>query len=588
MKSNPEVIELDEADLESKLDQIEAVMGVDMARPFRLLLRWYVYLLGLLREKKLSIRRLQKMLFGASTERTSSVLSSAAKSSGQAEDRSAANPADLPAGPQETPPTADHPGRGSDSASDPRAVRRRRPGHGRIPASAYTGCAKVVVTHALLRPGDDCPHCGSGTVYRQSRWSPVVRLKGQPPVTGQVYQLERLRCETCGDIFTAELPKEAGPGKYDASVPAVVATLRYGEGMPWNRLGRMQQLAGVPLPASDQWELVRDAAQQGPRDVHQHLVELAAQGELVHNDDTTMRVLELMEKTKRQQPLLEEDPERRGVFTTGVVSVDAGRPDIVLFFTGPHHAGENLRSLLEARSAELPPPIQMCDALSRNMPHDLRVIVANCLAHGRRNFVDVVRDFPAEVQYVLESLKQVYQTDAEAKTQHLSPDERLRMHQQQSSPVMDELHRWLKAQFDEKLVEPNGSLGAAISYMLKYWEKLTLFLRVPGAPLDNNVCERALKMAIRHRKNSLFYKSQRGAGVGDLYMSLVHTCYASGASPVDYLTELQRNHERVRVAPGDWMPWNYRAQRVAVESEANRGRGPPCEGSLPDARSPCD
>jgi len=586
MKSHPEVIELDEADLQSKLDQIEAVMGVEMAQPFRLLLRWYACLLGLLREKKLSIRRLQKMLFGASTERTSRVLSSAAESSRQVDDPSAENSADHPARPQETSSTDDDHGRGGDLASDHHAP-RRRPNHGRIPASDYTGCAKVLVTHASLCPGDACPHCGSGTVYRQPRWSPVVRLKGQPPVTGQVYQLERLRCGECGVLFTAELPEEAGPDKYDPSVAAVVATLRYGEGMPWNRLQRLQELAGVPLPASDQWEQVRDAAEQGPRDAYRHLVGLAAQGDLVHNDDTTMRVLELMEKTKHQQPLLEEDPERRGVFTTGIVSVAQGRPDIVLFFTGPHHAGENLRTLLEARSAELPPPIQMCDALSRNMPDDLRVIVANCLVHGRRNFVDVVKDFPAEVKYVLECLKKVYQVDAQAKEQHLSRDERLRLHQQQSGPVMDELHRWLKAQFDEKLVEPNGSLGAAISYMLNHWEKLTLFLRVPGAPLDNNVCERALKMAIRHRKNSLFYKNQRGADVGDLYMSLVHTCYSSGVSPVDYLTELQHHHERVRAAPGNWMPWNYRTQ-LAPAPELNRDRGPPCNGALSDARSSRD
>ena len=93
-------------------------------------------------------------------------------------------------------------------------------------------------------------------------------------------------------------------------------------------------------------------------------------------------------------------------------------------------------------------------------------------------------------------------------------------------------------------------------------------------------------MAIRHRKNSLFYKTQRGADVGDLYMSLVHTCYASGASPIDYLTQLQRNHERVRAAPGGWMPWNYRAQLVATESEPDRDRGPPCDGMLSDARAP--
>jgi transposase len=586
MKSNPEVIELDEADLESKLDQIEAVLGAEMAQPFRLLLRWYACLLGLLREKKLSIRRLQRILFGASTERTSSVLSSAAESSGQIADTSAENSADHTARREETPSTAEDSRDDGDSASGRPDPRRHRPNHGRIPASDYTGCAKVVVTHASLRPGDACPHCTSGTVYRQSRWSPVVRLKGQPPITGQVYQLERLRCGECGEIFTAELPEEAGAEKYDASVAAVIATLRYGEGMPWNRLQRLQELAGVPLPASDQWEQVRDAVEQGPRDVYRHLAALAAQGDLMHNDDTTMRVLELMEKTKRHQPLLEEDPERRGVFTTGIVSVAQGRPDIVLFFTGPHHAGENLRTLLQSRSQELPLPIQMCDALSRNMPEGLRVILANCLAHGRRNFVDVVNEFPAEVRYVLECLKKVYQTDAQAKKQQVSPDDRLRLHQEQSKPVMDELHRWLTAQLDDRLVEPNGSLGGAISYMLKHWEKLTLFLRVPGAPLDNNACERILKMAIRHRKNSLFYKTQRGADVGDLYMSLVHTCYSSGASPIGYLTELQRNHERVRAAPGDWMPWNYRAQLVATESGLDRGLSLPCDGPLSDARAP--
>lgn len=583
MKSNPEVIELDEADLESKLDQIEAVLGAETAQPFRDLLRWYTCLLGLLREKKLSIGRLRKWLFGASTERTSSVLSSAG-SSGQGENTSAEDAQDPAACHGETPSTDGNEGHGSDCPRDERAGRRRRPGHGRIPASAYTGCAQVVVTHGSLHPGDGCPHCSGGTLYRQLHWSPVVRLKGQAPITGKVYQLERLRCGDCGDVFTAELPAEAGPQKYDPSVPAVVATLRYGEGMPWHRIQRLQKFAGVPVPASDQWEQVRDAVEQGLRVAYEHLIGLAAQGDLVHNDDTGMRVLELTEKLKRQEPLLEEDPERRGVFTTGIVSVAEGRPDIILFFTGPHHAGENLRSLLEARLEDLPPPIQMCDALSRNMPDGLRVVLANCLAHGRRNFVDVVEYFPSEVKYVLECLKKVYQTDAEAKEQQLSPEARLKLHQEQSGPVMDELHRWLKAQLDEKRVEPNSSLGDAISYMLKHWKELTLFLRVPGAPLDNNVCERALKMAIRHRKNSLFYKTQRGADVGDLYMSLIHTCYSSGASPVDYLNELQCNHERVRAAPGDWMPWNYREQLGATQAEPDRRRGPPGAVASADAR----
>ncbi len=114
-------------------------------------------------------------------------------------------------------------------------------------------------------------------------------------------------------------------------------------------------------------------------------------------------------------------------------------------------------------------------------------------------------------------------------------------------------------QIEGKHVEPNSSLGQAINYMLKHWKKLTLFLRVPGAPLDNNICERALKMAILHRKNSLFYKTRRGAYVGDLFMSLIHTCQLCDADPFDYLTQLQEHAEKVAGDPGAWMPWNYPA-----------------------------
>jgi hypothetical protein len=392
-------------------------------------------------------------------------------------------------------------------------------------------------------------------------------------VGGTVYQLERLRCNLCGNILTAELPEEAGAEKYDPTVVSIIGTLRYGEGVPWTRIGRIQQSGGVPLPASTQWQLVRDAVARGLQAAYDHLAWLAAQGDLIHNDDTEMRVLTLTDCINNQQPLLEDAPQRRGVFTTGIVSLAEGRPTIALFFTGPYHSGENLRTLLANRQNELPLPIQMCDALSRNMPEDLRVILANCLTHGRRKFVDVVNAFPPEVEYVLECLEKVYKTDAQAKREELSPDERLRLHQENSGPVMDELHRWLKMQLDEKKVEPNSSLGGAIAYMLRHWEKLTLFLRVPGAPLDNNICEQAMKMAIRHRKNSLFYKTMRGAAVGDLYMSLIHTCYFSGADPFDYLTQLQRNHERVAAAPADWMPWNYRQQLVTAEPASGSACG---------------
>jgi hypothetical protein len=127
---------------------------------------------------------------------------------------------------------------------------------------------------------------------------------------------------------------------------------------------------------------------------------------------------------------------------------------------------------------------------------------------------------------------------------------------------MRQLHGWLTRQLGDRLAEPNSALGGAIRYMLRHWEKLTLFLRQAGAPLDNNLCERALKKAILHRKNSLFYKTQNGANVGDLFMSLIYTCYTcqlNEANSFDYLTQFQRHADEVAARPEVWMPWNYRS-----------------------------
>ena len=137
------------------------------------------------------------------------------------------------------------------------------------------------------------------------------------------------------------------------------------------------------------------------------------------------------------------------------------------------------------------------------------------------------------------------------------PVERLAFHQQHSAPVKEQLHQWLEAQFALHQVEPNSGLGKAITYLLRHWKALTAFLREAGAPLDNNVCERALKRAILHRKNALFYRTLHGSQVGDLSMSLIHTCELADANPFDYLTELQRHASELAANPSAWMPWNY-------------------------------
>jgi hypothetical protein len=200
---------------------------------------------------------------------------------------------------------------------------------------------------------------------------------------------------------------------------------------------------------------------------------------------------------------------------------------------------------------------------------DFDTILAACLAHARRRFVDVVENFPAEVRQVLEALREVYRTDALARERALSPEERLRVHQATSGPLMAGLETWLRQQLDDHLVEPNSGLGVAITYMLKHWANLTVFLRVPGAPLDNNICERALKKAILHRKNALFYKTLNGARVGDVFMSLIHTAELNGIAPFEYLVALQRHHQDVALDPSHWLPWNYEVTLTELRTRAS-------------------
>ena len=435
----------------------------------------------------------------------------------------------------------------------PEETKPPAPGHGRNGAVAFTSAQKVEIAYTELNSGCACPKCQMGKVYSQKEKKILLRFKSQPPIQATLYEIERMRCNLCGEIFTAPEPEGVGPDKYDETVPAMIAQLKYGSGMPFNRIEDLQKNLGVPLPASTQWELVRDAAEL-MKPVHSALIEQAAQAQVLHNDDTGMRVLNL------ERP---EDSKRTGTFTSGVIS-SGDSHKIALFFTGISHAGENLHDVLEHRSKDAKaPPILMCDASSRNVPKSdgadsFVVTLANCLSHGRRYFVDVADNFPAECLFVLETLGEVYGNDRQAREQGLSPEERLALHQEQSAPLMEKLKTWIMTQFDEKLTEPNSGLGKAMEYMLKHWSPLTLFLRKVGAPLDNNICERALKKAVLHRKNALFYRTMNGAQVGDLYMSLIHTCELNSVNPFDYMTELQRHAEELRKDTTTWMPWNYR------------------------------
>jgi hypothetical protein len=288
-------------------------------------------------------------------------------------------------------------------------------------------------------------------------------------------------------------------------------------------LENLQNSVGIPLPAATQWDILRDYYWHA-YPAFDELIKQGASGKVIHNDDTNMKILSLINETNTSK--------RKGIFTSGMVSI-VDDHKIGLFFTGRQHAGENL---------------------------------ANCLSHGRRRFVDIYDNFPDECAHVLKTLGKLYKNDADAREQNLTDDQRLALHQSKSGPLMEKLKEWFDVQFEEKKVELNSGLGYAIKYMLNHWNELTLFLRQPGAPVDNNICERALKKAILNRKNALFYKTERGARVGDLYMSLIHTCELCNVKPFDYLRTLRENSVAVAEQPALCMPWNYKP--AASESKS--------------------
>lgn len=511
-----EIVELTEAQRRALLERIAGVVSADDFALIAGLSLGVPRLLGLIEAGNMTLGRLRKMVFGAKTEKSATLL----------------------------PPTVAPP------APAPAVAKPKRKGHGRQGTPAYPGARRLATPHPQLQANQPCPQCPTGKLYPLPP-ARLLRVVAEPMFQATLHELERLRCGLCGAVFTAPAPPELARGKYDPSVGIMLAIMRYGAGQPHYRMAKCQAWFGVPLPASVQWELV-NAAAPAPEAVYDALIGVAAQAPLLHNDDTPMRVQSLRQKKAADPPA----DGRTGLFTTSILAQADPQP-IALFFTGGRHAGENLDQLLQRRTAELTPPLQMCDALSRNQPQASATDLCHCLLHGRRNFVELLPSFPAEARKVIESLREVYRFEAQAKAGQLSDADRLAWHQAQSGPVLAELQQWLQAQLAERQVEPNSGLGQAINYLLNHWTPLTRFLVIPGAPLDNNICERALKMAILHRKNSLSYKTERGARVGDIFMSLIHTCQLGGVNPFNYLTALVQNASQVLRQPARWLPWNY-------------------------------
>lgn len=443
-------------------------------------------------------------------------------------------------------------------SNTPENTSKKKTGRGRNPHTAYQNATNI---HLLLNltVGDDCPLLCGG---RLGPYKPgiVIRVKGQNFAQVYRYHLEQLRCNLCGAIIKPERPADMGDQKYDASFIAILALMKYYVAIPFYRQEQFQRMLGVPLSDATQWRLIEQLA--GFCFVIFNLIKrLAANGHVMQNDDTTLRILEIIKQIKDGTI-----GDRTGMYTTGIVAEHEGHK-IVLFLNGQQHSGENVGDILKYRDPEKEPIIQMCDALSANVPKGMQTILSNCLSHGFRKF-DELRDyFPKECLNIKRLLSRVFKFDQD--THDMSPAARLIYHQIHSKPLMDELARYMASLMTEHRVEPNSDLGAAIKYMQKHWAKLTRFLTVAGAPIDNNVVERALKIAIRNRKAAMFYRTTYSAGIGGMITSLIYTCDLAGQNPHHYLIALQEHHARVVANPMQWLPWNYQDTMASKADAAN-------------------
>jgi transposase len=541
----PEEVTLSREDGEALITRLEAdALTAEDRRVLVKVLTFYFWLLFALREAKLSLKRLKNLVFGEKGKKREPPESGgeANGGGGQGETGVAVAEPSVRQGAGE---------RGQTEAS------ARQPGHGRQSAAVYQEAQRVECRHEELGVGERCPACGRGRLYRLPPGI-EMRLDGHALLSAVRYELEKLRCSACGQVFTAALPAGAGAEKYSARARAVLALGRYYLGVPLYRLEGYQALLGVPVPDATQWDQIERVADCA-YPVFRQLEALAAQGDVIYQDDTPVRILSLIEENRQAEAQAKDaspSSPRTGMYTTGLV-VQVGEHTICLYYAGRQHAGENLVALLRHREAQRDKPLVMSDALASNAADEQALIRCHCLAHGQRKFRELEEVFPQECDVVTHALKQVFEHEEDVRARQLSAEDRLVYHQTYSGPIMDALKAWLEQQVEGRAVELNSSLGKAIAYLLNHWATLTRFLTVPDAPLDNNTAERALKLCSRQRKNSLFYATEHSAYIASLLTSLIATCIQAGVNALEYLMAVQDNRKAVFADPAAWLPWKY-------------------------------
>lgn len=409
--------------------------------------------------------------------------------------------------------------------------------------------------------GEVCQECQRGKLYKYDP-AQLIRITGHARYEATKHVVEQLRCNGCQVIIKAPLPEsvlaDGGPNqKYGYSARALMVIDKFYTGTPYYHQGNLANIFGNVIVAStiyDQCEHVANAVMPVLYELHRQ----AANGYRFSYDDTRNRIL-------TQQPELREKPNskgkqlRTGVYTSGLIASCHDGRDIVLFNTSLGHAGEFLDEILKQRRADLPAPLTMSDALSSNSVSQVTIKQAFCNAHSRRLFFDLESIYPKDIEWLLETYGRIWENEDVIKDRGYDDDRRLTYHQKHSLPAMEQLKQWALKKQASDVFEEHSALGKAVKYFLKHYDKLILFCVEPGALIDNNRMEEKLKIPIRGRKTSHFYKTAIGAGVANILISIIATADQANENIYEYLQALQKNNEFVKQDPAAWLPWSYRA-----------------------------
>lgn len=411
-----------------------------------------------------------------------------------------------------------------------------------------------------INKGDRCAQCNAGKLYK---YTPAVllRVTGNAPLSCHKHVAEQYRCNGCGEIYTASLPEHVtadGPRdqQYGYSARSALCIGKYFAGSPFYRQEHINGLLGMSISAStifDQCEKVANALNP----IFKAIKRTAADATLFYLDDTTNRILEqkpVMKKSRDGRERL-----RSGIYTSAVLAITEDGRRLVLFQTNVGHAGEFMQEILDARDTARAPPMLMSDALSANHVTGHEFDKCLCNAHGRRGFVELIEQSPDEVVYALELYQHAWVNEVHCVDTALSPEQRTDYHKAHSLPHLQTLLAWCHEQLDSDVVEPNSNLGKAMQYFIRHFDGLSAFCNVLGAPVDNNEIERLIKLIVRARKNSLFFKTAVGADISDIITSILAICNENEVNAFHYLNAVQRNQAAVKASPEKWYPWNYPA-----------------------------